>query len=75
VYLCTLTSYTLYSAELQLVALCLDLFMAGSETTSNTLGFAMLYMLLYPDVQRRAQDELDNVVGRSRQPCLQDRPR
>jgi len=49
--------------------------MAGSETTSNTLGFAMLYMLLNPDVQRRAQDELDNVVGRSRQPCLQDRPR
>ena len=35
----------------------------------------MLYMLLYPDVQRRAQDELDNVVGRSRQPSLQDRPR
>jgi cytochrome P450 len=62
-------------ADMQLVSLCLDLFMAGSETTSNTLGFAVLYMLLHPDVQRRAQDELDSVVGRSNQPLLQHRPR
>jgi cytochrome P450 len=49
--------------------------MAGSETTSNTLGFAVLYMLLHPDVQCRVHDELDSVVGHSRQPTLQDRPR
>ncbi|XP_069701115.1 methyl farnesoate epoxidase-like isoform X2 [Periplaneta americana] len=61
--------------DLQLVSLCLDLFMAGSETTSNTLGFAVMYMLLHPDVQSRAQAELDSVVGRDRQPTLQDRPR
>ncbi|KAJ9576497.1 hypothetical protein L9F63_025607 [Diploptera punctata] len=54
--------------DLQLVSLCLDLFMAGSETTSNTLGFAVLYMLLYPQVQRRVQDELDRCVGTDRQP-------
>jgi cytochrome P450 len=60
---------------LQLVSLCLDLFMAGSETTSNTLGFAVLYMLRHPDVQRRAQAELDSVVGRGNQPMLQHRPR
>nr|WGW06502.1 CYP15A1 [Blattella germanica] len=59
--------------DLQLVSLSLDLFMAGSETTSNTLGFAMLYMLLYPDVQIQVQEELDKVVGRDRQPTLQDR--
>jgi cytochrome P450 len=60
---------------MQLVSLCLDLFMAGSETTSSTLGFAVLYMLLHPQVQCRAQDELDSVVGRSNQPTLQHRPR
>ena len=28
-----------------------DLFVAGSETTSTTLTWAMLYMVRYPDVQ------------------------
>jgi cytochrome P450 len=60
---------------MQLVSVCLDLFMAGSETTSSTLGFAVLYMLHHPEVQRRVQDELDSVVGRSSQPTLQHRPR
>nr|CAD7453711.1 unnamed protein product [Timema tahoe] len=61
--------------ELQLLALCLDLFMAGSETTSNTLGFATAYMLLHPDIQDRVHQELDREVGRERQPALQDRAR
>ncbi|KAK4873499.1 hypothetical protein RN001_015528 [Aquatica leii] len=57
----------------QLLSLCLDLFMAGSETTSNTLGFAMLYMLKYPNVQKKVQDEIDDVVGRNRWPTMQDK--
>ncbi|KAF5282693.1 hypothetical protein FQA39_LY17500 [Lamprigera yunnana] len=57
----------------QLLSLCLDLFMAGSETTSNTLSFAMLYMVKYADVQRRVQKEIDNVVGRNRWPTMQDK--
>ncbi|XP_063236602.1 methyl farnesoate epoxidase-like isoform X2 [Bacillus rossius redtenbacheri] len=61
--------------EEQLLSLCLDLFMAGSETTSNTLGFAALYMVLHPGVQARAQAELDAVVGRGDQPALHHRPR
>lgn len=59
----------------QLLSLCLDLFMAGSETTSNTLGFAMLYMVKYPEVQKRVQKEIDNVIGHDRWPSLQDRTR
>nr|CAH7744053.1 unnamed protein product [Callosobruchus chinensis] len=59
----------------QLMSLCLDLFMAGSETTSNSLGFSMLLMVLYPEVQRRVQDELDREVGRNRLPSLNDKPR
>ncbi|XP_034255752.1 methyl farnesoate epoxidase-like [Thrips palmi] len=61
--------------EKQLLSLLLDLFMAGAETTSNTLGFTVMFLLRRPDVQRRAQEELDRVVGRGRQPSLQDRPR
>nr|QYV43140.1 methyl farnesoate epoxidase / farnesoate epoxidase [Colaphellus bowringi] len=59
----------------QLMSLCLDLFMAGAETTSNTLGFAMLVMILYPDVQERVQKEMDIEIGRNRWPTLNDRIR
>lgn len=31
-------------------------------------------LTLYPDVQRRAQEELDVVVGRERLPNFDDRP-
>jgi cytochrome P450 len=51
----------------------MDFFIAGSRTTSTTLDYIFLMMLLYPDVQRRAQAELDAVVGRGRLPQLADR--
>lgn len=60
-------------SESQLMAVCMDLFMAGSETTSKTLGFCFLYLLLYPDVMRKAQEEIDLVIGRDRMPLLSDR--
>ncbi|KAG8223776.1 hypothetical protein J437_LFUL001496 [Ladona fulva] len=58
----------------QLVFLCVDLFMAGSDTTFNTLTFAILYMILYPEKQQKVQEELDRVVGKDRLPSLEDRP-
>lgn len=45
----------------QLLMVCLDLFIAGSQTTSNTLDFAFLMMLLHPDIQSKAQALLDEV--------------
>ena len=51
-----------------------DVFLAGSETTSTTLTWAVLYMARYPEVQSKVQEELDKVVGCGRQPSLQDRP-
>ncbi|CAH1992973.1 unnamed protein product [Acanthoscelides obtectus] len=62
-------------SEEQLVALSMDMFMAGSETTSNTLSFCFLYLILYPEVQKKAQDEIDAVVGKIRVPSLDDRPK
>lgn len=59
----------------QLIVLLLDFFMAGTETTSNTLSMAMLYMILFPEVQEKVQRSLDEVVPRSRLPTLQDRPK
>ncbi len=43
-----------------------DLFLAGSETTSTTLVFLVLYCLHYPEEMKEAQAEIDEVVGRSR---------
>jgi len=52
----------------------MDLFLAGSETTSTTLTWAILYMAREPGIQKRVQDEIDQVVGRSRLACSADRP-
>jgi len=54
---------------------CLDLFTAGSETTANTLEFALLYAMLYPRVQRKVQNEIDEVIGPHRLPSMADRQR
>lgn len=56
-----------------LITICLDLFTAGGETMSTSLGFSLLYMLVHPNVQKAVQKELDAVVGRDRRPTLQDR--
>ncbi|XP_008303639.1 cytochrome P450 2J6-like [Stegastes partitus] len=51
----------------------LDLFGAGSETTTTTLRWALLYMIHYPDIQKKVQAEIDAVIGSSRQPSMTDR--
>ena len=53
----------------------IDLFGAGSGTTSTTLSFAMLYLCKNAEVQKKIHEEIDRVVGHSRQPTLDDRPR
>ncbi|KAG1964374.1 cytochrome P450 2J6 [Pimephales promelas] len=51
----------------------LDLFVAGTETTSTTLYWGLLYMMKYPEIQAKVQEEIDHVVGGSRQPTLSDK--
>ncbi|KAI9452373.1 cytochrome P450 [Lactarius psammicola] len=51
-----------------------NMFAAGQETTSTTLHWWLLAMLVYPAVQARAHAELDEVVGRARPPTFADVP-
>ncbi|XP_062308391.1 cytochrome P450 2J4-like [Osmerus eperlanus] len=51
----------------------LDLFVAGTETTSTTLYWGLLYMIKYPDIQEKVQREIAAVVGSSRPVSVADR--
>uniref|UniRef100_A0A8C5QU55 Cytochrome P450 n=1 Tax=Leptobrachium leishanense TaxID=445787 RepID=A0A8C5QU55_9ANUR len=45
--------------EINLCQVLLDLFLAGSETLTSTLRWALLLMVSYPDIQEKVQSELD----------------
>ncbi|XP_078497277.1 cytochrome P450 2D17-like isoform X2 [Lissotriton helveticus] len=49
-----------------------DLFGAGTETTSTSLRWGLLYMILYPDIQSQVHKEIDTVIGRGRKPTMED---
>lgn len=51
----------------------LDLFIAGTETSSITLDWLTLYMVAYPDVQARCQKEIDKTIGQERMLTGEDR--
>nr|XP_004670387.1 cytochrome P450 2F2 [Jaculus jaculus] len=51
-----------------------NLLFGGTETVGTTLRHAFLVLMKYPKIQARVQEEIDRVVGRSRQPSLEDRP-
>jgi len=50
-------------SEQQLLVILLDLFLAGSETTSSMLSFVILHLLKHQDVQDKVHAELDSVIG------------
>ncbi|MED6171131.1 hypothetical protein PIB30_037946 [Stylosanthes scabra] len=48
----------------QLKALLMDMVVGGSDTSSNTIEFAMAEMINNPEVMKKVQEELEAVVGR-----------
>ncbi|KDQ11859.1 hypothetical protein BOTBODRAFT_189554 [Botryobasidium botryosum FD-172 SS1] len=50
-----------------------SMYIAGADTTSANMNTFILAMALYPDVQRRAQAEIDRVVPKGTLPGFQDR--
>jgi cytochrome P450 len=51
----------------------LSLYLGGADTSVQTIHAFFLAMSMFPDVQRKAQEEIDRVVGSSRLPSSADR--
>ncbi|XP_050955619.1 cytochrome P450 2F2-like isoform X2 [Labeo rohita] len=60
-------------SEAQLILYVLDLHFAGTDTTSNTLLTAFLYLMTYPEVQARCQKEIDEVLEGKDHASYEDR--
>ncbi|XP_030071662.1 cytochrome P450 2J5-like isoform X2 [Microcaecilia unicolor] len=61
--------------ENNLNVIVVEFFLAGVDTTSVTLLWALGYMVDYPDVQVKVQKELDAVLEPSEIICYEDRKR
>ncbi|CAL8363106.1 unnamed protein product [Merluccius merluccius] len=56
-----------------LVSTVFNLFLAGTETTSTTIRFALSVLMKYPNIQEHMQQEIDTVIGPERCPNMEDR--
>ncbi|KAF2357342.1 Cytochrome P450 [Trinorchestia longiramus] len=57
----------------ELIANMFDLLIAGSETVATTIRWIILYMMLYPDIQAKIHQTLDETVPKDRLPTLADK--
>ncbi|GAB1520150.1 hypothetical protein RhiTH_003223 [Rhizoctonia solani] len=49
------------------------LYMGGTDTSASALVTFVLAMILFPDTQAKAQQEIDSITGKNRLPTLKDR--
>lgn len=59
--------------ERALLVTLLDLFVAGGETASANLTWAVLYLAGNPTLQAEVHREIDSVIGRDRLPEIRDK--
>lgn len=58
---------------MQLVSLCVDMFIPALNATSLTIQFLWQRFHFQPDILHKCQSEIDRVVGQGRLPTLNDR--
>ncbi|XP_030644510.1 cytochrome P450 2F2 isoform X1 [Chanos chanos] len=59
--------------DANLVILLIDLFIAGTDTTSNTLRTLTLYLMTHTHIQEHCQQEIDMVLGSREHVSYEDR--
>jgi len=62
-----------FFADTNLHAVIEDVLTAGSETTSTTLNWTILYLTANPNVQEKLYQEIISVLGTTESPKLSDR--
>ncbi|XP_077305195.1 cytochrome P450 2K1-like isoform X2 [Lithobates pipiens] len=62
-----------YFDDENLVHSVLDLFAAGTETTSTTLRWGILLMMKYPEIQKKVQEEIRSHIKQGQMPTVDDR--
>jgi len=62
-----------YFSKENLDSLVQDLFVAGTETISNTLNWTIFYIVSHPHVQEKIHEEIDYIIGKDRAPSDKDR--
>ena len=61
--------------EVMTFDLCMDLIIAGTDTSAQTVNWILLIMANRPEIQARVHEELDRVIGRDALPTVDDRTR
>lgn len=56
----------------QLVQIMNDIFSAGLENVTSTIEWAVLFLMLNPDVQTKIYNEIEDIIGTEREPSLSD---
>lgn len=51
-----------------------DVMGAGSENIASTFSWALAFISSYKQLQQDLHDEIDTVIGKNREPCIQDKP-
>ncbi|KAF7357546.1 O-methylsterigmatocystin oxidoreductase [Mycena sanguinolenta] len=60
--------------EVAIQSVAVTAYAGGADTTVSSFASFCLAMALYPDIQKRAQTEIDTVIGTDRLPEFEDRP-
>ncbi|KAM8960427.1 cytochrome P450 2K1-like [Pelodytes ibericus] len=67
------TNQDTYFHNENLIYSVLDLFAAGTETTSTTLRWGLLLMIKYPEIQKKVREEIRKCIKPGQMPKVEDR--
>lgn len=58
----------------KIVGIVNDLFGAGFDTITTAVSWCVMYLVYYPDIQKKLHEEIDETIGKDRSPRITDKP-